>query len=401
MLIKPAPTSSRIHQLFATCAGGLDSVLKQEIEALPAKITHHYPGGVEFEGNLDCIYRACLRLRSANRVLLKIKQSKKIFNPDELYRAVQEIRWSDFLDSETTFSISFTASQTKERKNIANTQFLTLKAKDAIVDQLRQAWGSRPSVEKDDPDVQIRFHWHDHILKSYLDLSGSSLHARGYRLEAGPAPIQESLAAGLLGLAEWRPEVSSVFLDPFCGSGTFLIEALLKASNTAPGLYRQKFGFYTWKGHEPEVFDRAIENCKKDQKLDPAELPKFFGSDLSPEAIAITQRNLERTGLQHLAQLQVSDFETLPPPAATGWMFTNPPYGVRLGETSDLVLLYQKIGSRLKHHYAGWKCGVISSEIKLMQAIALRPSKKFRIQNGGLDASFFLFDLYNEKTVKK
>jgi 23S rRNA (guanine2445-N2)-methyltransferase / 23S rRNA (guanine2069-N7)-methyltransferase len=397
-----------IYTLFAVGPGGLDEVLKQEVLALPAKVTHHYPGGVEFEGNLDTLYRACLELRTASRVLLKLRQSKKIFAPDAIYHAVQEFDWTRILDAETTFAIYFTESNSKNRREGVNTQFLALKVKDAIVDQIRAKTGARPSVEKQDPDITLRFHWHDHILKMYLDLSGRSLHERGYRTQTLEAPIKETLAAGLVFLSGWADQLKageikpgSIFLDPFCGSGTILIEALLIATQTAPGLYRQSFGFMTWRGHDPERFDRVLEGLKAKRILDPSLLPKFFGSDQNPAAIEITRQNLSNAGFKDLVELRVSPFEKLDPPGQNGWMICNPPYGIRLGELEALSQTYRAMGSRLKHHYQNWNCGMICSDKKLLQAISLKPSKKYKVQNGGLDSEFFLFRLYNEKTMEK
>ena len=391
-----------LYTYFAICPGGLDEILKKEIEALPAQVTHHYPGGVEFEGTLETAYLACLELRTASRVLLRLKQTKKIFKNEELYDAVHEIDWTQIFDVNSTFSVYFTETKTKDRRAPTNTQFLALKAKDAIVDRFRARFNQRPNVSREDPEITVRLHWHDHILKIYLDLSGRSLHERGYRTEVMEAPLKENLAAGLLLLADW-PRMAAdrlPLLDPFCGSGTLLIEAALIATRTAPGLFRQRFGFFSWKDHQPELFDAVLEKVRAKRISDPALLPQFHGSDQSGRAIAVARSNIKNAGLQNFITLSTEKFEETEAKHPSGFIITNPPYGVRLDEIQTLIQTYQKMGSTLKHRYAGWQCGVICSEKKLLQAIALRPSKKWKLHNGGLDSSFFLFDLYNEKMAK-
>jgi len=389
---KPEP----VYRLFAICPGGLDDVLKREIEELGAPILATYPGGVEFEGKLETAYLACLSLRTATRVLLQLKSLKKIFKPEELYRAVQEVRWTDVFTPNCTFAIHFTETSTKPRRIPVNLQFWSLKAKDAIVDQFRERTGERPNVDRKEPDIQIRFHLHDQILKIYLDLSGPSLHERGYRVETLEAPMKENLAAGLLLLAGWDKLAAEKipFYDPFCGSGTLLVEAALIATHTAPGLYRQRFGFFSWKDHRPELFEAVHQRLKERRLLDPELLPEIRGSDASIEALKVAAKNRDEAGFQNLIQLSQSAFEQTQPFQPRGLIVTNPPYGVRLGELESLVPVYQAMGSTLKHRYSGWTCGVITSDKQLLHAISLKPSKKYALHNGGLESVFCLFELY-------
>ncbi|MBS1959415.1 MAG: hypothetical protein JST80_08090 [Bdellovibrionales bacterium] len=402
-VITPRKASKVKHSLFAICPGGLDEVLEKEIISLPAKVIHRYPGGIEFEGTLETAYLACLSLRTASRILLKLKETKKIFKPEEIYDAVRAINWTEVFDVESNFAVYFTESNSKDRREPANVQFLALKAKDAIVDRFREKFDNRPSVSREDPEITIRLHWHDQILKIYLDLSGQSLHERGYRLGTLEAPIKENLAAALLFLAGWPKAAAkkTAFLDPFCGSGTILIEAAMIATNTAPGLYRQRFGFYSWKNHDADLFDSVLEKVRARRILDPEKLPLMFGSDQNEQAVALAQSNIENAGLQDFITLSTAAFENTEAEQPNGVIVTNPPYGVRLNEFDLLLELYKKMGTTLKHKYVGWRCGVISSELKLLQSIGLRPLKKFNLKNGGLDSSFFLFDLYRDEKVAK
>lgn len=385
---------------FAICPGGLDEVLKKEIEKLPAKITATYPGGIEFEGDLKTAYLANLKLRTASRVLLMVGKSKNVFKPEELYEAVSKIRWNELFTPESTFAVYLTESSTKPRRIPVNPQFWALKAKDAIVDQFRSKGLDRPSVSRDEPDITLRLHLHDQILKVYLDLSGPSLHERGYRSETLEAPIKENLAAGLLLLAGWQYFCNEgfAFLDPFCGSGTLLTEAAMIATRTAPGLYRRRFGFFAWLGHDPEEFQRIFEEVSAERILEPAKLPLMFGSDRDSRAVEICKSNLENAGFSRLMgdriQVKAEAFEETQATQLKGLIVTNPPYGVRLNELEQLKPVYQAIGSTLKHHYKNWTAGIITSEKQLLHCIGLKSERHFDLQNGGLDSRFSIFRLY-------
>lgn len=384
------------HTLFAICPSGLDDVLHEEVKALGATVLASYPGGIEFEGDLDMAYTACLSLRSASRLLLLLKKVNKIFKPEELYAAVSDVDWFSVFDPNCTFAIYFTETKTQERREPMNLQFWSLKAKDAIVDQFRTRYNERPNVDRKDPDITIRFHLHDQMLKMYLDLSGQSLHERGYRGETLEAPIKENLAAGLLLLAGWDKLAAQKvpFYDPFCGSGTLLIEAAMIASNTAPNLFRHRFGFFSWKKHDADLFEAVHARLKAQRITDPALLPQFLGSDLSPGAIKVAMRNRDQAGFENLIQFKQARFEETDPPFEKGLIVTNPPYGVRLSENEALQPLYQSIGSTLKHRYKGWTCGLITSDKILLHGIALKPTKKYALHNGGLESIFSVFTLY-------
>jgi 23S rRNA (guanine2445-N2)-methyltransferase / 23S rRNA (guanine2069-N7)-methyltransferase len=384
------------HTFFAICPGGLDEVLKKEVEKLPAKITATYPGGVEFEGDLRAAYLANLKLRSASRVLLLLSRFKKIFKPEELYSSIAGMSWEEVFTPESTFAIYLTASETKERRIPVNAQFWALKAKDAIVDRFRNKGLERPSVSRDEPDITIRLHLHDQILKVYLDLSGPSLHERGYRSATLDAPIKENLAAGLLLLSGWQYFCNEgfSFLDPFCGSGTLLIEAAMIATRTAPGLYRRRFGFFAWLGHNPDLFQKTFDEVRAERILDPSKLPIMSGSDQNSAAVELTRSNLENAGFKGLVHLGTSRFESTKAAQPKGLIVTNPPYGVRLNEVETLIPMYRDLGTTLKHQFKNWTAGVITSEKKLLHAIGLKSEKHFDLKNGGLESRFSIFRMY-------
>lgn len=384
-------------QLFAICPGGLVEALQREVEKLPAKVTHSWPGGVEFEGDLRTAYLANLKLRTASRVLLLLSKAKKIFKPEELYDAVSRVDWTRIFGPESKFAIYVTTSETQERRIPVNPSFWALKAKDAIVDQFCSRGMERPNVSREDPDITLRLHLHDQILKIYLDLSGPGLHERGYRSQTLEAPIKENLAAGLLLLSGWQYFCNEGFgfLDPFCGSGTLLTEAALIATRTAPGLYRKRFGFFAWLGHDPELFQKTYDEVSAERILDQDKLPQMIGSDRDPEAIQATAKNLENAGLLDFVTLKVGSFETSSAPCSKGLIVTNPPYGVRLNERETLKPVYKAMGSTLKHRYPNWTAGIITSEKQLLDEIGLKPQKKWALRNGGLDSRFSVFRIHS------
>ncbi len=388
--------TDNLYRLFAICPGGLDGVLKTEIEGLGAHVLEVYSGGVEFEGNLEMTYKACLSLRSASRLLLMIQDVKQIYEPEEMYDAVRSVDWLKIFSPESTFAVYFTETNNKSRNAPINSQYWALKAKDAIADFFTERFGKRPNVDRQAPDISIKLHLHNHILKIYLDLSGRSLHERGYRSKTLEAPIKENLAAGLLLLCGWDKKAKEkvTFLDPFCGSGTILIEAAMIATNTPPSLFRTTFGFNAWKDHIPSIFEKVKNELVLKIDKNPDLMPLLLGSDQSPEALNVTRQNLKNCGLEDVVKLQAVPFEFSKPATPVGLIVTNPPYGVRLNEVESLKATYQKLGSTLKHQYKGWRCGVITSEEVLFHAIALKPSKKWKLHNGSLESEFRIFDMF-------
>lgn len=388
--------SEALYRLFAICPGGLDEVLKREVEGIGAKILDVYPGGVEFEGNLELAYRACLSLRTASRVLLLLQDNKKVFTEEELYQAVRSVEWVKVFSPNCTFAVYFTETNNKARKNNINPQYWALKAKDAIADYFNDRFGQRPDVNRHEPDISIKLHLHNHILKIYLDLSGRSLHERGYRTQTLDAPIKENLAAGLLLLSGWdqKAKEKTTFLDPFCGSGTILIEAAMIATNTPPAIFRTTFGFYSWRDHVPSLFEKVRNALIAKIDKNPEKIPILMGADQNPEAVNITLQNLKNCHLDDVVKLQVLPFEFSKPSTPKGVIVTNPPYGVRLNEVEALKATYQKLGTTLKHEYKGWRAGVITSEDVLFHAIALKPSKKWKLHNGSLESEFRIYDMF-------
>lgn len=392
--------SSQNYRYFITCPSGLESVLKQELEFEGFSVLKEFPSGLEVEGPLEAAYHLTLSLRTASKVLLLLGEATGIDNPNQLYDFARTIPWHEVFVPQNTFAIHATESTTKFGAKRMPANLVGLKTKDALVDHFRDRFGERPNVSKEQPDVFLAVHLHNRTVKIYFDLAGKGLHERGYRLEAGRAPIRENVAAGLLMLAGWTPKLAATsslppcFLDPFCGSGTIAIEAALIATRTVPGLIRTQYSFFSWRQHQPSLYEKVLQKFKERVLENSDAIPALYSYDVDGGTVALAQANGERAKMNQRIQFKQIAFEDTQAPLDRGLMVFNPPYGVRLGELEETSQLYQRIGSHLKHHYRGWNAGIISSEIKLFHSMGLKPSKKFSIQQGGLDAKFFCYDLY-------
>lgn len=387
--------SEQLYRLFVTCPNGLEAALKMEILTMGFTILKEFPAGIEIEGPLETAYRATLGLRVASKVLLLISEANGIDNPEQLYDFVRTISWHDVFAHHCTFALHATETTTKFGAKRMPSHLVALKTKDAIVDHFRDRFKERPNVDREDPDIPLMVHLHNRTLKIYLDLAGRGLHERGYRVDAVEAPIRENIAAGLLYLAGWVPgNTSECFLDPFCGSGTFPIEAAMIATRTAPGLLRSRFGFLSWRQHSSSIFEKVREQMLSERVLDVEKIPPILGHDVDGRSIQIAKSNAEQAGMTQWIQFKQISFEDSVAPFPKGLIVCNPPYGVRLKDEESAILVYQKIGSTLKHKYKGWSAGIIASNAKLFHAISLKPSSKTKLNHGGLDSDFQIFKLF-------
>ena len=385
------------HRFLATCPKGFEPLLVTELESFGADNVKQVAVGVEFSGELEHAYRACLWSRVGNRVLLPLLNGNAE-TAEELYDAIQSIDWLEHMEPTNTLAISFTGSS----RAINNTHFGALKVKDAIVDQFRVSTGVRPVIEKDTPDIRIHTHLYRGRLAVSLDLSGSSLHRRGYRKFAGTAPLKENLAAALLLRAGWpkiKAEFKQVF-DPLCGSGTLLIEAAMMAADIAPGLDREHWGFVQWKKHDQQLWDSLLQEGEKrrTQGLKDNDV-KFIGADIDARVLENAAANSKYVGLDELIEYKVGKVEQmLPPNDFPGLLITNPPYGERLGDSSTLMFMYRSIGDQLKSDFGGWKASVFTGNPELCQVIGLKPDKMYKLNNGPLESQLFNYHIYAERT---
>lgn len=392
----PAHQESSLSQrnFFVTCPKGVEYLLADELRELGLEPVRNAPAGVWVQGPLQAGYRACLWSRLANRVILHLAEVDAT-SGDRLYDGVMAIDWSAHLSVSGRFKVAFVG----QNDAIRNTQYGAQRVKDAVVDSLRTVDGERPSIGLADPDVLISARLHRGRLQVGIDLSGESLHRREYRTEKGAAPLKENLAAALLLRSEW-PAIAARggdMVDPMCGSGTLLIEAALMATDRAPGLLRERFGFERWLGHSPEEWAALREEAEQRARSGRQACRLHFdGFDQDSSVIATARRNIERAGLGDLIRVEtraIDGFERRPDWAADGLVLTNPPYGERLSDRKALGGLYQRLGEVIKASLPGWRLAVFTGAPEIGHAIGLRSYKQYRLFNGKLPAQLLLFEV--------
>jgi 23S rRNA (guanine2445-N2)-methyltransferase / 23S rRNA (guanine2069-N7)-methyltransferase len=378
-------------KFFATAPRGLSPLLERELRELGAEKIRPSAAGATFEGELELAYRLCLWSRVANRVLLPIT-TLKAATPEELYEEVKAIHWEKHLHSSGTLAVDCAVSDAA----IGHSKYAALKVKDAVCDRFREQFGERPSVELATPDLRINLHLRGTTGKINIDLSGGSLHRRGYRAEGVIAPLKENLAAGILLLADW-PFVASrggALLDPMCGSGTLLIEGAMIAADIAPGLYRKHIGFTGWRRHDEALWQRLLAEAVERREAGLAKLPPILGFDANPQAIAAALRNIDSAGLSRHIRLERRELGTLPRPGGDnpGMLVVNPPYGERLGEINELKSLYAELGRHLQADLPGWRAAIFTGNPELAAYIGLRTrSKPEPLFNGPIECQLFLY----------
>jgi 23S rRNA (guanine2445-N2)-methyltransferase / 23S rRNA (guanine2069-N7)-methyltransferase len=383
---------------FITCPKGIEILLAEELTQLGASAVKLSMAGVYAEGDLKFAYQTCLWSRLANRILYSlVKQS--IDSSQALYDAVYAINWESHMAPDATLWIDFAG----DCPGISNSQFGAQKVKDAIVDHLRDKTGQRPTIEKDQPDIRVNVHIQKGIAMISLDLSGESLHRRGYRVDAGVAPLKENLAAAILIRAGWPAicKTDTTFIDPMCGSGTFLIEAAMMSADIAPGLLRHYFGFQAWKQHDKELWQTLRQEAlkRKQQGLE-CDLPDFRGYDADPRVMAHARNNIARAGLDEFISVTVKEIAKLTRPThgsqQSGMIVVNPPYGERLNDAQTLQHLYQNFGERLLESFKGWRVAIFTGNPDLCKSMQLRPYKKYPMFNGTIACELLLFDITEE-----
>jgi putative N6-adenine-specific DNA methylase len=364
---------------FATAPRGLEPLLVEELAAIGAAQPQQVPGGVAFAGGWDVCYAANLRSRIASRILWRIGEFE-YRNEADLYRAAREIPWQKHFEVERTIRVAVSA----QKSPLKSLDFATLRVKDAVCDRFRDATGRRPSVDRAKPEVRIHVFLEEAKGALYLDTSGAPLFKRGWRSDRGEAPLRENLAAGLVMLSGWKPEVP--LLDPMCGGGTILVEAAAMARGRAPGANR-RFGFEKLTG-----FDSRLWNEIREQKPEPSKAPlQLFGSDNDPRALNEAKRNLAGAGVERWVKLERADVLERGAPADGGVMIANPPYGERIGSAEELARFYPALGDALKKRFAGWRCHLFTADLRLPKLIRLEPARRVPLYNGALECRLYEF----------
>lgn len=385
-------TSLRLNHYWITCADGLEPLLQEEIEQLGTKVTERKAGRLIIEGTLEEAYRICMWSRLASRVLLPIHTYELEFTHDardvaeELYEGAMSFDWSLIFAPQSTFAIRLHA----EREIMVNTQFATLRVKDGVVDSFMEAVGRRPSIDTKQPEITI-YALAGKTEHTYcLDLSGDSLHKRGYRRFMTDAPIKENLAAAILQKAQLKQRNPEIILDPMCGSGTFIIEALMILTDRAPGLVR-RFGFNGWHGHDRDLWlSIKAEAAERHEKALELPLPKFYAYDADWEAIKATRENIIAAGFENvLGQIQIeertlADWPDFAAEGKTAFIVTNPPYGERLGEKASNRSLYLGLSALLQKHFPNQYAAIIAAQIEQSDVLAFEAPETLRLMNGKL-----------------
>ncbi len=370
--------------MLATTLYGLEETLADEVTKLGGDSVRSGMKSVAFAGDKRLLYEANFGLRCAVRVLVPLKRFTAR-NEDEFYRQIKTVNWSVYFDGDSTLAVDAILKDSW----IENSLYAAQKTKDAVVDRIRADTGSRPSVDLERPDIRINVFVEGTQVTVSLDSSGVPLGKRGYRTQAGGAPLSEVLAAGMILQSGW--DTTTSFVDPFCGSGTIGIEAALIAANISPGLIGRQYGFTRFPDYDPDLFNEvksaALE--KVDKHLD----NRILCADISKTACDIAQSNASRAGITDIVEIRRSSFSKLTPPTEPGTLMANPPYGERLDQ-ADLFKLYESIGDTLKDKYAGWKAHILTGNLQAAKKIGLRTSSRTKLYNGPLECRLLRYELY-------
>ncbi|WP_106373422.1 bifunctional 23S rRNA (guanine(2069)-N(7))-methyltransferase RlmK/23S rRNA (guanine(2445)-N(2))-methyltransferase RlmL [Vreelandella songnenensis] len=379
--------------LLATCPKGIEGLLADELVALGATPGKTTVAGVYFTASQASAYRVCLWSRLANRVILLLAREPMIDTPEQLRDAVARITWTRHLSVGKTLAVDFHGRS----DHIRHTRFGAQTVKDGVVDSLQLSGQERPSIDTKTPDLRLYAHLHRANLNLGIDLSGESLHRRGYRRDVGHAPLKENLAAALLVRAGWpeRAKAGEPLIDPLCGAGTLLIEAALMAADQAPNLDRERFGFKGWAGHDEALWLELKREAEARASIGRKRCKnQLLGFDQSPAALSAAKTNAMRAGIPALITLHGQSLGQLSRPeelaAPSGLLITNPPYGERLGELPELVRLYSQLGEKAKALFPGWTLALFTGNPDLGHRLGLRAHKQYALKNGALDAKLLL-----------
>lgn len=372
-------------QFFASTSIGLADVLEKELIDLGLKIKLKMKGGIIFESNWEGCYKANLHSRFASRILKPVLEFTA-YDLDELYNNIRKHDFTKYIEPHQTMTVDAKV----EDSAIRDQRMLAMKVKDAVVDQFREAFNERPSVNNDNAALRVHIKGYNDQYYVSVDTSGESLFKRGYRLQAGEAPMKENLGAGLVALSEW--DRKSPIVDPMCGSGTILIEAALMATDIAPGLLRTRFAFQEFKGFDQEVWARVVDEAadKAKEDLD----FKFYGFDHDKEVLMKAKANAKKAGVDHLIEFKREVITLLKRPVEKGLIVTNPPYGARIGEEDNLKDVYRDFSHTLKTEFKGWSAWMLAGNKDLIRELKLKSTRKHFIFNGSIECRFLRYDMF-------
>lgn len=385
-----------MYRFFIACAKGLEGLLFDELQEFELSHVKQTMAGCYIDADLKQAYTVAMWSRLASRMLLQLGQ-KDVSGLDDIKQALTQFSWPEVFQADKTFVVDFSGGN----DDIRHTQFGAQMVKDCIVDHFRDSGYERPSIDKTAPDIRIAVRVHKETLTWSLDFSGDGLHKRGYRLQQGEAPLRETLAAALLiraGIKEELAKDKPVIFDPFCGSGTLVIEAAMMAMDHAPGLNRAHWGFLFWKGHSPQLWHEILETAESRFSQGRQQFNGVLkGADNNRHLISKAQDNAKRLLLQDEIEWELADATDCVAPASSGLLICNPPYGERLGEAVETLLLYRRFGRTLKEQFQQWHIAVLAGDEQLLKRLKLRSHKKYPLLNGAIPVTLALYDLTKEQ----
>ena len=362
---------------------GLEEILQSEIHEITGKNASIQRRAITFDGEMDDVYKINLWSRFAIDVLVHL-HSFKASHEDILYKYAHQIEWEKYMSANQTFSISSIVHS----RFFKHSQYVALKVKDALVDRFRKKSGSRPNVERNKPDLNFVVKISDDKVDILWNTSGTPLFKRGYRNLTGEAPLNEILAASILHFTGWEQNIP--LIDPMCGSGTFIAEAIMKSCNIAPGSLRQNFGFERSSEFDPDKWNSIKENAKNKIQNSSA---KIYGYDISHASVSMTKENLKIFNTALSVTIEQADYFKLSKPEKKGMIIMNPPYDQRL-KNNDINELYNNIGGRLKHFWENYDAWVFSGNLSAVKKLGLKPKQKKILFNGPLECKLLYFPIY-------
>ncbi len=386
------------YNLAATCSAGTEDLVAGEIQSFGGAEIRADRGVVTWRGDLESAYRACLWSRFASRVLLEVAVFPAT-DEDSLYDGAGKVDWSEHLDVDATFAVDCTVASDAPS---LHSRYAALRVKDAVVDQFRDRFGRRPSVATNRPSVRLNLLVRRDQALLAVDLSGDSLHRRGYRVEGGKAPLKESLAAAIVANTGWRrSETPEPLVDPMCGSGTLLIEAALMYGDSAPGLSRTYFGFMGWKHHEPKLWDTLVgEALTREEEGSGGDWPAIVGYDSDPQAVKAARENIRHAGLDDRITVGKAELASLQAPAAHGLLLSNLPYGERLLGREEASMLYRALGRIARTRFDRWRLAVLIASPELTDSFGLSWQQKISLYNGPLSCRLLVTTIHGQQTPR-
>lgn len=378
-------------KFYALTARGLAEALQKELISLGFRDAGVYQGGVMFKSDWKGCYFANLWLRTSSRIVMPLREFQ-VTDGESLYNEVRKHDFTQYIDPKQTLFIEASVNDSPE---LRDQRFVAMKTKDAIVDQFREKFGERPSVDRDTAGLRVWIRVHGNKAMMALDTTGEPLFKRHYRVENVPAPVKEHVAAGLIELSGW--DKKSLLVDPMCGSGTFLIESAMMGTRMAPGIMRTDYAFQRFKNYDEKVWEQLVDEAQ-DQELD--ELPfQLVGFDVDRKTVEAARANAKAAGFGKSIQIYRSgvDISQLPEELAgiKGTIIVNPPYGERLEKDEPLLHdVYKDLGFALKTRYKGWRVWVLSPRRDLTDLMAMKPFKRYKVWNGPIECEFSGFDVF-------